>query len=161
LSQSLTINGLTHARPDASDAEWGGILSSSLHGLSYSKRALLVFQAPSGLSTSARGMRPGYEAVDSSIPSIPVPFTGKLIQAGLHIRARTAPDANLSFDLRKNGSSITGFCQLNSGSTNAIGGQITSLDVAAGDLLSLTVTGAGGYTSGGADLMVSFAVMAA
>jgi hypothetical protein len=158
MSTSQTLNGLQHYLPDRNDAEWGGILSSYLHGLSYSKRAIFVFTAASGLaaSTTAWMIPGGYAAVSADEIRMPVPFTGTLVQAQLWVRCRTAADAILTLDLRKNGSSITPFAQLAAGQTATSAGMISPLTFTEGDLLSLSVTPAGGYTSGGLDLSVVF-----
>lgn len=161
MSTGVTINGLQHYVPDTGDAEWGGILSSYLHGLSYAKRAVAVFgHTGSGLVASTTSwLVPGYGLSNDEV-FWTVPFTGVILQAGLWVRARTAPDAHLVLDLRKNGSSITASAQLNSGATTAQAGMLTSTSLSAGDRLSISVTPAVGYTTGGADLSISLVVNA-
>lgn len=163
MSTSQTINGLQHYLPDSTNAEFGAVLSSLVAGMAYKQTALVVFSGASGLSASVTAylIPAGYAAVASSELFWRAPFTGKLLQAGLYVRARTAPDAQLTLDLRKNGSSITGNAVLSSGATTETTGQLTSTSVSAGDTLSISVTPAGGYTSGGADLSVTLCLVAA
>jgi hypothetical protein len=161
MSTSQTINGLQHYLPATSDAEWGGILSSYLHGLSYAKRSLVVFCGASGLAASTLSyLVPGYAAVSASEAKLVVPFAG--VAGRIYVRARTAPVGGLvSLIVNRNGALATMPIDLAVGATTNTDWGTFTFSVSAGDLISVSATPAGGYSSGAADLTVSLSVVPA
>lgn len=159
MSTSQTINGLQHYLPDSTDAEFGAVLSSLMAGMAYKQTALVVFSGASGLAAGAyRYLPPGYGAASADVPYMRAPFAGRL--RGMRVRARTAPDANVTLAVVV-GSNEDTTATLNSGTTTASYSNSTGVAVAAGDLVYVYAVAAGGYTSGGADLSVSFILEAA
>jgi hypothetical protein len=158
MSTAQTINGYTHALPDATDAEWGGPLASLLDGLSYSKRAFLVFSGASGLSAGVTSYAvPGYAAVSADEPSVPVPFAG-VVAIG-YARARTAPvGGSVRWNLRVNGSDVTGVAMPEGSTTASVAAAAT---VAAGDRISVSLVPSGLYASGADDYTVTLSLVPA
>jgi hypothetical protein len=114
----------------------------------------IQFFGSSGLSAgAARYAPPGYGALAATEYGLPCPATGTL--RGLFVKTRTAVAGDSAVvTLRKNGVATSMTCTIAASGTSA---QDTSntVSVTAGDVLSLSVTAGGGYSSGGADLAAS------
>jgi len=158
MSTAATINGLTHALPDTSDVEWGGILSSYLAGLAYSRRALFAFGASSGLiAADYVALVPGYAAAAPLMdrPNVTAPFSGVLRR--LYVRCRTAPDAQVTVSVVVGNDQST-TAVLSAGTTTASYSSPTGVSIAAGDVIYATAACFSDYTSGGLDLFATFAI---
>lgn len=162
MSTAVTINGLTHALPTPSDAEWGGILTSFLHGLSYAKRGLLTYCASSGLVVATQKyLAPGYAAAVATRAAAPMPFTGTIVA----VLARCAgtgggPDANLALEVHRVGVGVGGADVAVAAGSILSGASSGTLTVSAGTVnagepIGVSCTPAAGFTSGGTDLVLT------
>jgi hypothetical protein len=158
LSTATTINGLTHALPDASDVEWGGILSSLLHGLSYARRAAFVFTLSTGVQNGVYVyMTPGYASAAADVVAVRVPFTGKI--RTVYFRARDATTDFTEVTLNHNAGTPVATFSIGPGTLTGTDSPVSAYSVTAGD--TLYVSALGGADSVGTDMSVSFCIEAA
>lgn len=159
MSTAVTINGTGYTCPVKGDTSWATTTTALLQALCAASSTMFQFGGASGLSAgNARYLAPGMIAASTTEYLIRVPIGGKLSKLyavatsalsgdSCVIRVRTSSDGTQA------NSSMT--CTIaNSGTTAS--DTTNTVTVAAGDYISVSATAGASYSSGGANLNVSF-----
>jgi hypothetical protein len=156
VSVAGTVNGVAVTLPTSGDTDNAATFAALLSALVGASASWLQFGAASGLTTSAVYLRPGNVAADSTEVLLVAPKAGKCSML-FAIGTSNAAGGNVRVTVRKNGSDTALTCDVLSGAS-AASDETNTFTVAAGDTLSVKALGLSGYTSGLANLQVSFAV---
>ena len=159
MSSAVNINGTAYTQPTSGDTDYGATFAALLSALCAAGSGIFNMGAASGLSAgNARYLGPGDSAASATELLFRFPVGGKLsklyavttsavVGDSLVLRIKTGSTSSPS------NSALT--CTIAAAGTTAADTSNT-VTVAAGDYMSVSATAGASYSSGGANLRVSF-----
>lgn len=141
MSITKSLNGTNYTLPTDGEADWDSMLSAWWTAISRVGAAIVAFGNSSVPNSGTNYLRPSYRdsAADTTEVKLAVPFTG--VVRAVYVNAGTAAAGGSHvFTVRKNGVDTTLTVTLAAAATSA-SNTSTTLNVTAGDLLSIKTTG--------------------
>ena len=155
MSAAGTVNGTSVTIPTNGDTDNAATFTALIQALVAASSTWLQWGIASGLTTSAVYARPGFAAADSTEVFIIAPKSGKL--SGLYAKGTSnASGGSVTVTVRAEAADSSITCTVANGAS-AASDVLHTLNVTAGDRISLKALGNAGYSSGLANLVVTCA----
>lgn len=155
MSVAGTVNGVAVTLPTKGDVDNAATFTALLQALVAASSTWLQFGAASGLAAAARYLAPGMIAASTTEFLFVAPKAGKL--SALYAKATSALSGDsVVITVRVDAADSTLTCTMANGAT-AASDTTHTVNVTAGQTISVRATGGASYSSGGANLNVSMA----